>query len=458
MRILFISRCPPVPLFLGDRLILYHLARALHARGHTLDLLALDERPALTAEAAPVAFFAHTEIFADVPRTPMAYLRRLFAPFPRTAADVWQPALGRAVGQRLAAAEQAGLPYDLVHVFGGVQVYDVAGLLGGVPALITPYESFTLYLWRALRAGHPAPGNTSAPESISASASRVLVSASRVLVSASRVLVSASRVLVSASRVFVSASRVLVSASRVFVSAVFERTMYAPYRRVVVLTPRDAAVLARLNPRYRLAVIPNGIDPACFAPSPGAPTREAGTIVFTGNYEYPPNAEAARWLAEAVFPRVRARVPGARLLLVGHAPTPAMHAASTRTPGITVTGRVADLRPYLERAALFAAPLRVGAGIKNKVLEAMAMGCPVIGTPLAFDGIGPSDAAAPAYALFSARPDAEAEADAIVRLLANEAERAALAERARALIAARYTWAAVADAVEALYHDLLREA
>lgn len=413
MHILLISRCPPWPLYLGDRLILYHLARELHRRGHTLDLLAFDERPALGAgspehRAHYAHFFQHIEILPEPPRTPSMYLRRLLSLnfFPVLAAQAWSPPMFRAVEARIAEH-----PPDVVHVLGGVQVYEYAELIFNpyeredtpgvvqLPGLITPYESFSLFLERALR---EAGGVEK-----------------------------------------------LATFARLLLARAYERGMFdhAAFGRVVVLTEADAAALRRLNRHLPLEIIPNGIDEAYFVPM-NVP-RETHTLVFTGNYEYTPNADAALRLAREVFPRVRARFPDAKLWLVGNAPTPQMQAAANEADdAITVTGRVDDLRPFLARASVFVSPLTVGAGIKNKVLEAMAMDCPVAGTPITLDGISDNDGE------YARIVSPEQLADIAINLLEHPAEAAHMAERARALIAARFKWGAVAGKYEALYRDI----
>ncbi|MCC7207606.1 MAG: glycosyltransferase, partial [Anaerolineae bacterium] len=156
------------------------------------------------------------------------------------------------------------------------------------------------------------------------------------------------------------------------------------------------------------------------------------------------------WLACEILPLVRARQPRARLQLVGNAPPPELRALDGG-PGaaIHVTGRVPDVRPYLESASVFVCPLRTGAGIKNKVLEAMAMGLPLVATPLSLDGI---PAAAGEHALIAGTGDALAEAAA--RLLQDSALREHMGANNRRLIESKFTWGAVAARYEALYDKL----
>ena len=133
----------------------------------------------------------------------------------------------------------------------------------------------------------------------------------------------------------------------------------------------------------RVFTVRNGVDSEHFSPahacaSPFAPGEQA--IVFTGAMDYWPNVDAVVWFAREVLPHLRRRHPAARFYVVGMNPDIAVRALAG-DPGTVVTGRVPDVRPYLRHAAVVVAPLRVARGIQNKVLEAMAMGKPVVTTP-----------------------------------------------------------------------------
>jgi glycosyltransferase involved in cell wall biosynthesis len=131
-------------------------------------------------------------------------------------------------------------------------------------------------------------------------------------------------------------------------------------------------------------VIANGVDLDFWRRS--TPELGLDTIILTGVMSYPPNTDAALQLIHEVLPRVKRSVPGAKLLIVGRNPSWRLERAA-HGPDVELTGYVADIRPYLERATVFAAPLRFGAGIQNKVLEAMAMELPAVVSPLVADGI-----------------------------------------------------------------------
>ena len=391
LRLLLISRCPPYPLHLGDRLIVYHLARELARRGHVIDLLAFYNRP-----DDPDHLAAYRDHFQDVTlirephRGVLAYLLRLALPgrmFPEKVAQAWSPPMWRAIAARLTARR-----YDAAQLFGGIHVYEYRALVQAMPNLIVPYESYTLYLTRALT-HRPTPSLW----------------------------------------------------LQRLIAARFERVMFGGFGGVVVLTAQDAAALRALDPALDVTVIPNGIDTEYFTPTGAA--VDPATLIFTGNFEYAPNVEAARFLASAIFPLVQRAIPEARLLLVGNAPPPDLLALSGGP--IQVLGRVPDVRPYLEAATVFVCPLLTGAGIKNKVLEAMAMGKPIVATPLSADGIDLIDGH---HALFGQAADTLASA--VVRLLADAPLRTSMGIANRALIAERFTWGAVADRYEALYRAL----
>ena len=395
MKVLFISRCPPYPLYLGDRLILYHLARNLAARGHQLDLLALYDREddALPAARAPYAgLFRHIDLIREQPRALLSLLYRLLLPaarFPDSPAAAWSPPLWRAIAKRLSSTQ-----YDVVHLFGGVQVYEYAHLLRQTPTLITPYESYSLYLSRALAA------SSSALHKRGLQLQRAM-------------------------------------ARR------YESFMFTPYEHVVVVSEADRDELRDINPALPLEVIPNGIDLDYFAPT-NTP-REPYILLFTGNFEYAPNVDAALFLVQDILTRVRAHLPEARLYLVGNAPPPTL--TTLANDHVIITGRVDDVRPYLAQAALYVCPLRFGAVIKNKLLEALAMGCPTIATPLSIDGIAAQDG----EHLLLADAGADTFAARILAALDDAPLRATLSENGRALIKAHYSWEQVARHYEQIY-------
>jgi sugar transferase (PEP-CTERM/EpsH1 system associated) len=154
----------------------------------------------------------------------------------------------------------------------------------------------------------------------------------------------------------------------------------AEARRFVELAPEASG---------RVDFVENGVDLERFSPAFAAPKPYDGTgpvLVFTGNMDYWPNADAVIWFADAVWPGVRQSWPDAQFWIVGANPTAQVRKLEA-LPGVHVTGRVADTRPYVAHASACVCPLRIARGIQNKLLEGMAMGRPVIATPAAFEGV-----------------------------------------------------------------------
>jgi sugar transferase (PEP-CTERM/EpsH1 system associated) len=159
----------------------------------------------------------------------------------------------------------------------------------------------------------------------------------------------------------------------------------------LLVSEAECQRFATLAPRTggRVFAVQNGVDLEAFSPAHAFPRPwddDAPRVVFTGHMDYPPNAEAAIWFAEQVMPLLRARHPAPRFAVVGANPGPAVQALSA-LPDVQVTGRVADVRPWIAHAAVAAAPLLIARGIQNKVLEAMAMARPVVASPQAYEGI-----------------------------------------------------------------------
>ena len=165
----------------------------------------------------------------------------------------------------------------------------------------------------------------------------------------------------------------------------YERQIAAQFDHLFLVSAQERAYMPAGARVDHLQALSNGVDLDYFAPRT-APRAQPPTVVFTGVMDYWPNVQGVQWFADEVLPRIHATLPAVRFIVVGSKPTDAVRRLAER-PGIEVTGFVADVRTYLQSAALCVVPLKIARGLQNKVLEAMAMGKAVVCTPQSLEGI-----------------------------------------------------------------------
>ena len=221
----------------------------------------------------------------------------------------------------------------------------------------------------------------------------------------------------------------------------YERRIAHEFSHSLVCTPLELADFRRLIPGAPVSCVANGVDLEYFRPEPQG-QRRAANIVFTGMMDYLPNVDAVDWFARCILPVVRERVPEATFTICGARPSVRVRALSD-LPGVEVTGRVEDVRPYVARAAACVVPLRMARGIQNKLLEAMAMGRACVVTPEAAAGLEP--AARPAVTIGNGEQGFAAATSA---LLENPAAAAALGAKARSAVETLYRWDTQLDRLE----------
>jgi sugar transferase (PEP-CTERM/EpsH1 system associated) len=235
----------------------------------------------------------------------------------------------------------------------------------------------------------------------------------------------------------------------------YEGTVAHRFQRILVTSDADRTGLLALAGRVdaeravalapRLVVVPNGVDLVRFAPC--AAPRDAATLVMSGKMSYHANAVAAVRFAEDVLPRIRARRPDVSFFVVGQNPSREVRRLGEH-PGVTITGTVADVRPYLQRATIAVAPIQYGVGIQNKVLEALACATPTIASTVAVRNLG----ARPGRDLLTAdQPDDFA--NTVLALLEAPADRNRLGASGRQFVEAHHAWSAVTRQLEAAYDD-----
>ncbi len=258
----------------------------------------------------------------------------------------------------------------------------------------------------------------------------------------------------------------------------YERWLVSQFDRVLVTSPIDAAALEALvsgsNPsesrqlqrtgpyhpisnrqplggvsQSPISVVPNGVDLDYFSPSDAA--RESATIVFSGKMSYHANVAAALHLVHDIMPHVWTKRPDVHVQIVGQDPPSRVKGLATRdTPRVTVTGRVPDLRPYLQRATLAVAPMSYGAGIQNKVLEAMACATPVIATSQAVSAL---EALPGEHLLVADEPSVFALQ--ILRLLDDRVLQSRIGPAGRRYVEQYHDWNTVVARLENVYRETI---
>jgi sugar transferase (PEP-CTERM/EpsH1 system associated) len=215
----------------------------------------------------------------------------------------------------------------------------------------------------------------------------------------------------------------------------FERRVARAFTENVLCTPLEQKIFEAAIPGASSTVLRNGVDLGFYSPSKIGP--EPAHLVFTGVMNYFPNADGCLWFVREILPLVREEFPAARLTIVGAQPTAEVRSLA-RTSGVAVTGFVNDTREWLTKAAISIAPLRIARGIQNKVLEAMAMGLPVVGTTSATQGVEGESGRD-----YLVADDAREFADAVRRLLREPSRAREVGRNARRFVEKNYDWEVV---------------
>ena len=197
--------------------------------------------------------------------------------------------------------------------------------------------------------------------------------------------------------------------------------------------------------------VPTGVDTAFFRPS-GELTLKPHNLVFTGSMDWLPNEDAIRYFTEQIMPRIRQEVPGVTLTVVGRDPYPGLVELSKRDSSVIVTGRVDDVRPYMEEAAVYVVPLRIGGGTRLKIYEAMAMEKAIVSTSVGAEGLPVTDG----KEIFIADTP-EQFAAAVVKLLTNPSFAKEVGEQARQTVVEKFGWSGVAKRFAEICETTIRD-
>jgi glycosyltransferase involved in cell wall biosynthesis len=224
----------------------------------------------------------------------------------------------------------------------------------------------------------------------------------------------------------------------------FEQKMCRRFDCVVAVSREDSEAIQKEYGVAQVFDVPTGVDTEFFK-STGEVQRDPHNLVFTGSMDWLPNEDAIRYFTDQIMPLVKQSVPDLTLTVVGRNPFPGLVELSKRDPSIIVTGRVDDVRPYMERATAYVVPLRIGGGTRLKIYEAMAMEKPIISTTIGAEGLPLRDGEQLLLA-----DTAEAFAQSIVRVLSDETLARRLGQQAASEVREKFGWSTVAGSFAAI--------
>ena len=218
----------------------------------------------------------------------------------------------------------------------------------------------------------------------------------------------------------------------------FEALECRRFRRVVAVSESDQETFERDYGVRDVRSIATGVDLEYFSPQPSV-QRKPHELVFIGSMDWLPNDDGIRWFVEHVWPHLQSQIPDVHLTIVGRSPSVSLRRLAATRVGITITGSVPDVRPFLNQASISVVPLRIGGGTRLKIYEAMSMAVPVVATTIGAEGLPLVDGD---HILIA--DDPAAQVNAIVALLSAPAKARKMAEAARNYVRNHFGWETVA--------------
>jgi sugar transferase (PEP-CTERM/EpsH1 system associated) len=222
----------------------------------------------------------------------------------------------------------------------------------------------------------------------------------------------------------------------------FEEEVFKRASTVVVVSPHDGETVSRWRGRKNgIVLVENGVDVDYFSPQQVA--EEPRTVVFTGSLDWRPNVDAMMFFLDEVWQRILSRSPKSRCFIVGRNPMSSLRDRVRSEPSVTLTGTVADVRPFIERSAVYIVPLRIGGGSRLKILEALSMEKPVVSTSVGAEGLRAENGREIHIADTPA-----AFAEAVLHLFSNPDAGERLGVAGRSLVESSYRWEVLAKGLE----------
>jgi sugar transferase (PEP-CTERM/EpsH1 system associated) len=230
-----------------------------------------------------------------------------------------------------------------------------------------------------------------------------------------------------------------------------EQTICQRVDAVVAVSSEDRETLEREYNLEKVYDVPTGVDTDFFRPDANTRQHE-NNLVFTGSMDWLPNEDAISFFVAEIMPRIKEKIPGMTLTVVGRNPSNSLLELSKFDPAVIVTGRVEDVRPYMDQAAAYIVPLRIGGGTRLKIYEAMAMEKAIVSTTIGAEGLPVDDGQ---ELLLADSP--EAFADTVVKVLTGAKVAAELGQRAAAKVRDEFGWDRVAREFSRICEEVVEE-
>lgn len=227
----------------------------------------------------------------------------------------------------------------------------------------------------------------------------------------------------------------------------YEAQVIRGFSKCIMISPKDAEQMQKLNPAIDPVIVPPGVDTDYFKPLDVK--EEPGSVIFVGTMDWLPNIDGVLWFYKRVWPRVKEGIPKAKLYIVGRRPAATIRRLAANRD-VIVTGWLEDIRPHMARSQVFIVPLRAGSGIRIKILNALAMEKAVVSTPLGCEGIKARNGK---DILLAEKPGNFAKK--VVWLLQDESKRKELGKAGVKLVKKYYRWEEAAERIEKVYQQVV---
>ena len=230
----------------------------------------------------------------------------------------------------------------------------------------------------------------------------------------------------------------------------YEESACQKFKGCVAVSDEDKRILEKMSSRNDIAVVSNGVDCSYFIPS--TEKIKNNGLVFTGSMDWLPNEDAMLYFISEIYPRIKFDIPEVCLTIAGKNPSQTLLNLGKRDDSINVTGIVEDIRPYIAQAALCIVPLRIGSGTRLKIMEAMAMGKPIVSTSIGSEGIGVN----PGRDIILA-DDPVKFAQKVVELLRDPSLCRRLGKAGKRLAEERYDWKSIAGNLDQVWKNVAKD-